>query len=920
MQPDWLKSILDRINHFIGFVPKGRTALENTHFMDLEQLLTALNELFRLEEEAIVVEKLHRYVTDNYENNVRLFARKLIKEIVPIHSELKECSNYKKLLGQKHIAYGFYCQLDSGLEHCHILIKDTEFEEPLYLGLVAFYQSFYGSFYDNEEAIKLLCKYYPKEDYLYENKGDIVSAIFRHITNAGTPSDFGFAYKGIQLIQEHIGNLPLEIIDKLLQSYQLYRIINEKVYRHQIFSIIDHSRMTYDAKRKYKFSYLDSLLLVNNLNRSLPTKYKQNESDYSIWHYMKLEVDLSVDKFELLKDTTDNLYAYWTNSYPEERRFTLNGEVIITISLSADQQQITIRNIKKPVIPVIKAEFKYDDWFLDGYKSLEIEQKLQNFVLGESEVDYHPLTFSLLYLNDYRGVSQQMVDFDHRFTYDMVRNELALSTISPVIPHFYGNKVHSLSCIVGKNGTGKTSTVDFLRGTFFRLIHLIGEYGVPCVKGYVNEADYEAYGILDKGCEFIVAFYLGDQPYYLTNIERVTNTVAEPFDLSAYKNVNQLSKVIYFSNMISVNQDNLYIDEDLSSRDESKEDKVAVAKSLSSFRQADYSESSSFIQKRKTIEASKQKESSLPVVNKDLCYQLAFIGYLTVGNIGTYFDMPAEQVFTLNSVSLGIENVLLTVADSLEDIMGKVQKPFLMAPDAKLEYFSSGQYAKFTFLAKLYWFLEGYQKHIDDFEEIIGTNVFSRDEALLKEETALIFIDEGELYYHPEWQRNYIKTLVDTIRDTVTKSKLQVVITTNSPFIISDILSEDITYLSRDNKSFDRTFGQNIHKLLKDNFFMSYTIGEYSREAIENILGWLHKDSKKENVGKGLGRYFGEPVEHTDYHDKIRCIIDKIGEPVYREKLLDMLYKSKWGKDYRIEELLRQKVELERTIKELQEG
>lgn len=43
------------------------------------------------------------------------------------------------------------------------------------------------------------------------------------------------------------------------------------------------------------------------------------------------------------------------------------------------------------------------------------------------------------------------------------------------IPDFYGKEVYSLSCIVGKNGTGKTSIVDFLRETFFKLIRVIDQ-------------------------------------------------------------------------------------------------------------------------------------------------------------------------------------------------------------------------------------------------------------------------------------------------------------------------------------------------------------------------------------------------------------------------------------------------------------
>lgn len=338
---------------------------------------------------------------------------------------------------------------------------------------------------------------------------------------------------------------------------------------------------------------------------------------------------------------------------------------------------------------------------------------------------------------------------------------------------------------------------------------------------------------------------------------------------------------------------------------------------------------------QKVIVEAKQRDTGTKVVNKDLCYQLAFLGYLTSEKMMDYFDMPTDKVFTLKSASLNSEGIQLTVEHSLKEIISEnsqTLKSFLTAPDAKLEYFSSGQYAKFSFLSKLYWFLEGYDTNHKDFETIFDTNIniFGiDDEALINGESALIFIDEGELYYHPEWQRSYIKTLVDNIQDAKTEAILQVVITTNSPFIISDILSEDITYLSKEEKEFDRTFGQNIHKLLKDNFFMSYTIGAYSQEVIENIMKWLlfiKKDGinvneeNMVNIGEELSRYFGEQIEPKDYYKKISWLIGKIGEPIYREKLLDTLSESKLDKTFEMERLLRKKAEIEREIEVLQEG
>ncbi|WP_141504338.1 AAA family ATPase [Paenibacillus luteus] len=924
MREDQFKEkILNTIISWEKHVTSGKDILRNYDQMNPNQILTELNQLFIKEEAAIEREKRKSFVTDTYEDNVRFFARQLIVSIIPSHNDLKDNKEYRKLLKKRHIAYGFYSAFDRILDYSPKVLEDSELKKALYLGLVDFYEKFFGKFSDNEEAIKLLCGYYPKDIDLTEQYDSIVKALYKHIFYAGSTSDSGFAYNGIDQIRKHIGNLPLEIIDKLLRKYELFRIINEKVYRHQIFAIIDNINITKSEKFKYKFSYIDSLVIANEMNRNLYDKYSKNDSGSYTRYYTQPHSNLSEKKLGLIIDTrTDNISGYWTNECSAERQFILNEKVLLDMKLDMDKELIHIKYIDKPTINT-EFSFDYTDWMLDVYHSKETYQVLHDFVFelknGEVDIVYRHLTFSLLYLNEFRGLSEQLINFDHKFTFDSSSKELGASAQSSVVLHFYGSKVYSLSCIVGKNGTGKTSTVDFLRDTFFRLLRLIGENQISSEDGYVNEINYKEYRLLDESCKFFVAFHLDNEPYYLTNIADVTVTSAKPFDHSTYKTVNELSKIVYFSNKLSIIQDTLYIDE-ISSRQVKKE-KEDLANSLKSFRQADYSEEASFIQKRKALDLAKNHDMKTMVVNRDLCYQLSFLHNFNKEELESFFDMPQDKVFVVNSISIGYEEV--TTLDLRDMFNGKHTRynQFLTVPDAKLDYFSSGQYAKFSFLAKLYWFLEGYQKYNQVFEFLVGKNEFSHEEALLEGGTALLFIDEGELYYHPEWQRRYIKTLIDIIENAASKdSKLQVVITTNSPFIISDILKEDITYLSAEKKEFDRTFGQNIHKLLKDNFFMEYTIGEYSRKVIEEIMKWLYSDEIEADISKELSRYFGNSVDSKEYYERIRYLIDKIGEPVYREKLFDILSNSKFGIPSKREELLRQKAEIERTLQELGES
>lgn len=37
----------------------------------------------------------------------------------------------------------------------------------------------------------------------------VINALYRHVTNAGTPGDLGYAYQGIRQIQEYMVMLPI---------------------------------------------------------------------------------------------------------------------------------------------------------------------------------------------------------------------------------------------------------------------------------------------------------------------------------------------------------------------------------------------------------------------------------------------------------------------------------------------------------------------------------------------------------------------------------------------------------------------------------------------------------------------------------------------------------------------------------------
>jgi predicted ATP-binding protein involved in virulence len=173
-----------------------------------------------------------------------------------------------------------------------------------------------------------------------------------------------------------------------------------------------------------------------------------------------------------------------------------------------------------------------------------------------------------------------------------------------------------------------------------------------------------------------------------------------------------------------------------------------------------------------------------------------------------------------------------------------------------------------------------------------------------------ILIDEGELGLHPQWQKEYLKNLIDVLPQIFEGKTIQIILTSHSPFLVSDLPKENIIFLEKeqgtglckvsDLRNHAQTFGQNIHTLFADSFFMEGgLIGEFAKNKIQEALNWLNEVDNKENATK---------------HKKI---IDMLGEPIIKQKLLDM-YNAKMGINVELERLKQQKILIDKQIHDLE--
>lgn len=106
----------------------------------------------------------------------------------------------------------------------------------------------------------------------------------------------------------------------------------------------------------------------------------------------------------------------------------------------------------------------------------------------------------------------------------------------------------------------------------------------------------------------------------------------------------------------------------------------------------------------------------------------------------------------------------------------------------------------------------------------------------------LIF-DEAELYFHPDYQRRFLGMLLEAISwcniDSEKIHSIQILIVTHSPFILTDMLTQNTLYLKEGSVQSvtQQTFGGNYYDLLNKSFFFEKSaVGEVaSRMLTESI-------------------------------------------------------------------------------------
>lgn len=254
-------------------------------------------------------------------------------------------------------------------------------------------------------------------------------------------------------------------------------------------------------------------------------------------------------------------------------------------------------------------------------------------------------------------------------------------------------------------------------------------------------------------------------------------------------------------------------------------------------------------------------------------------------NIGYYIDVRNEDGSLYNLVEHLLSNRIYLTA-----------KLFDMSYSHSLHditVLSSGEQELLNLLSRLYYAV------------VIGPTKFDN---LCS--PSLLLLDEAEIGFHPEWQRQYVNRLCKFIQLLLIPAEhnFQIVLTSHSPIILSDIpkcctnfLKEEHGYVLNNRDEQTETFAENIFNLYRRSFFMENgLIGEFASNKIDALKARIEQCNSRlglETIRKEIG-YIGDTFIKGYLLKKLDDIADGFS---YEEQMA--YYQSK------IEELRRHKDE-----------
>ena len=456
-----------------------------------------------------------------------------------------------------------------------------------------------------------------------------------------------------------------------------------------------------------------------------------------------------------------------------------------------------------------------------------------------------------LWVEDYKNIKKQGFNFSPRFKckYDKDSNELTIDENENYISIFPENV--NVTAIVGENGSGKSSLLETIYYSFVRKIlisvldnqikiHTSLENLQVCngttklhivTKGRVPQVHF-SWDILHYEPVMDIVDYGNPNPNILLNL---VGTFKHPsyMDLIAFNNSSIIKYVeIYIKHktkIFSFNPNKISIGLSMK-RDNDKWNYKKIKEEIEHLK---------FPEK----ESQSMKEKYFKTIN------LYVEKYLNEGDYRKEFSLEEYKL-------------LINEFEYMKEILSKIPSFSIDMYDNDISFFKLSHGERSILLSNTLI----YEKSITQ-----------------KKRGILVCLDEPDLSLHPQWQKKYVNELINTF--SLVKMNIHFLITSHSPFILSDLPKENVIFLEDGVQKYPfkekQTFGANIHTLLSDGFFMEDGLmGEFAKGKIEEIKKFYDFVEKFKNridlekkIKKRIEKYYLNRKENFNHIQSI------IGEP-----------------------------------------
>jgi predicted ATPase len=543
-----------------------------------------------------------------------------------------------------------------------------------------------------------------------------------------------------------------------------------------------------------------------------------------------------------------------------------------------------------------------------------------------------------LWVEDYKNIQKQGFNFSPRFNchYNEEKNELTIDENDEYIENFFGDNIN-VTAIVGKNGSGKSSVLEYLSNS--PKFTIIFENNKFRTSKNIKVINYTKYSLVQQKVDLEYE-YIVSSDYILNNLLKIEYNSSEILNhLKYFLGLDTFDTSDLFI-LGGLNQLSRQLDTFLNSKNSLK--KIIFPKYII----LEFNDELSYFPNTELI---KELFSKMNFDKNNLFNFIYLSAYERILMLNDKYknkefsSLVVTHIINKYSNSLSIRDLFLEFEYQLQDDLFlrnyQIIKEFCYLFDNCKDIYSDNDFCTYdkntykAFAIPLEKFnpkilknkdKDGYFDHtyIDyckwgvEFSsgEMIFINLLSSIFYIMKKNPNLqyLYIDEGESFLHPNWQKKYLSYIVQFIKDNFPDRKIHIILTSHSPFLLSDIPKQNIIFLDKDQKGNckvvdglkekKQTFGANIHTLLSDSFFMEDGLmGEFAKSKIDKAINLLNQDKLSE--------------EDLKYCEQIISII---GEPIVKNQLQRMLDSKRLKKVDEIDAIKKSMEAMQKRLDELE--